>query len=186
VVGLSVVLTFVLTAAFALMESTFTLFAEHIHGLGPQQLGRMFGLAGLTMLILQGGLIGPLVRRFGEGKLIPYGVSTLAIGLVLLPLVPPGWALIAVFILIAIGQGLASPSLQSLISKSTPAEQQGFVLGTNQSMSALARVIGPAAGGLLYTGLDPASPFLAAAAILLGGLLLSVAAVRQNARARAA
>ena len=186
VVGLSVVLTFVLTAAFALMESTFTLFAEHIHGLGPQQLGRMFGLAGLTMLILQGGLIGPLVRRFGEGKLIPYGVSTLAIGLVLLPLVPPGWALIAVFILIAIGQGLASPSLQSLISKSTPAEQQGFVLGTNQLMSALARVIGPAAGGLLYTGLDPASPFLAAAAILLGGLLLSVAAVRQNARARAA
>jgi MFS transporter, DHA1 family, tetracycline resistance protein len=185
VVGLCVLLTFVLTMSFAMMESTFTLFAEHARGLDAPQVGRMFGVAGIVMILVQGGLIRPLVKRFGEGPLVPVGIAILAVGLGLLPFAPPVGAMVAVFVLIAIGNGISSPSLQALISKGTSPDEQGFVLGTNQSMSALARAIGPTIGGLLYTGLGPSSPFLAASGVLAIAVGLAVVAVRQRTRALA-
>jgi len=186
VIGLCVLLTFVLTVAFAMMESTFTLFAEHVRGLDAPEVGRMFGVAGVVMILVQGGLIRPLVRRFGEGPLVPLGIGMLALGLAVLPFAPPVGAMVAVFVWIAIGNGISSPSLQALISKGTSDEEQGFVLGTNQSMSALARTVGPTIGGLLYSGLGPATPFLAAGAVLGLSVLLAFAALRQRAAGVAA
>ena len=179
VVGPAVVLTFVMTAAFALMESTFGVFAADVHQLSPAQLGRMFGAAGLTGIIVQGGLIRPLARRFGEGPLVRVGIALLASGLALLPYADPDGSMVAVFILISIGQGLTTPNLYSLISRHTSPDEQGFVLGTNQSMSALARVVGPTVGGLLYTHISPRSPFQVSALVLVGGLGLAFYALRR-------
>ena len=179
-VGACIVLTFTMTIAFAMMESSFTLFAEHVRGLDAQTVGRMFGIAGITMILIQGGLIGRLVKRFGEARLVPIGIGILTVGLFLLPLAPPPGAMVAVFVIIAIGQGIASPSLNSLISQRTPASEQGFVLGTNQSMSALARTIGPAVAGWIYLG-GPAWPFYASASILGLSIFLAQKAVRQSA-----
>lgn len=183
VVGLCVLLTFVLTSAFGMMESTFTLFAEHVRGLSAAHVGRMFGVAGVVMIVVQGGHIGRLVRRFGEATLVPVGLVLLAVGLALLPLAPPTFPMVAVFTLLAIGQGIANPSLQALISQGTHADEQGFVLGTNQSLSALARVVGPAAGGLLYAGVGPSAPFWAGAVVVVGSVGLAVAAIRRRASA---
>jgi len=180
VVGLCVVLTFVTTFSFALMESTFTLFAEHVRALSAAEVGRMFGIAGLVMVVIQGGLIGRLVKRFGEHTLIPVGIGILAIGLAILPYSPPPVAMTLACCVIAIGQGISSPRLHALVSKGTNPDEQGFVLGTNQSMSALARVVGPTAGGLLYSGLSPAAPLLASAGILLVSVGLAVPAMRQR------
>jgi|AMFO01.1.fsa_nt_gi Arabinose efflux permease len=177
VVGLCVVLTFVTTFAFGMMESTFTLFAEHLRDLDAPTVGRYFGVAGLVMIIVQGGLIGRLVKRFGEAPLVPVGLLLLALGLAALPFAPPPLAMVSVFVLIAIGQGISSPSLNALISKGTSPDEQGFVLGANQSMSALARVIGPATAGLLYAKLAPQAPFLAGAGVLLLGFLVSFLAI---------
>ena len=179
VVGLCVVLTFVLTMSFAIMESSFTLFAEHVRGLGPVEVGRMFAIAGVVMIVVQGGMIRPLVKRFGEAKLVPIGIALLAIGLALLPFAPPFVPLVTVFVLIAIGQGISGPSLHSMISRGATEAEQGFVLGTNQSMSALARGVGPTAAGLLYSNVSPAAPFLASSGILVFGFILAVAAVRR-------
>jgi DHA1 family tetracycline resistance protein-like MFS transporter len=186
VIGLCVVLTFVLTMSFAIMESSFTLFAEHARDLSAAGVGRMFGVAGLVMIVVQGGLIRPLVKRFGEGPLVPTGIAILAVGLALLPFAPPFGPMVTVFIIIAIGQGISSPSLHALISNGTSEEEQGFVLGTNQSMSALARAVGPTVGGLLYAGVSPSAPFLASAAILGLSIFLALAALRQRSRALSA
>ena len=179
VVGLCVALTFLMTVAFSLMESTFTLFAEHVRDLDAIAVGRMFGVAGVTTILIQGGLIGPLVKRFGEARLLPAGIGFLALGLFLLPFAPPFWAMVGVFCIIAVGQGIATPSLQALVSRGTSADEQGFVLGTNQSLSALARAVGPATGGVLYQWLAPEAPFLVSAGMLTVGVLLSFAAVRR-------
>ncbi len=183
VVGLSVLLTFVVTVAFALMESTFTLFAEHVRDLSASGVGRMFGVAGVVTILIQGGLIGRLVKRFGEARLVPVGIALLALGLALLPLAPPVAAMVGVFCLIAVGQGITTPSLQSLVSRGVSEDEQGFVLGANQSMSALARAIGPAIGGAIYMGISPSAPFWFSALLLVGGLGLSLAALRQQRRA---
>ena len=177
-VGLCVVLTFVLTLAFAMMESTFSLFAEHARGLDAPAIGRMFGVAGLVMIFIQGGLIGPLVRAFGERRLVPLGVALLAGALALLPLAPPVLPMVIVFVVIAIGQGITNPSLQGLISRGTSEDEQGFVLGTNQSMSALARALGPIVGGLAFTGFSPGAPFFLSAGVVALAVPLAVLAVR--------
>lgn len=186
VVGRGVILTFVLTLAFAMMESTFTLFAEHVRDLGPREVGRMFGIAGLVTIVIQGGLIGRLAKRFGEDRLVPVGLVVLALGLALLPGAPPFWPMVGVFAIIAIGQGITSPSLQSLISRATSDEEQGFVLGTNQSMSALARTVGPTLGGLAYTLGSPSMPFYLAAVILVASVGLALTATRRIRAAREA
>lgn len=183
VIGLCVVLTFVLTMSFAIMESSFTLFAEHARGLSAPEVGRMFGIAGLVMIFVQGGMIRPLVKRFGEAPLVPVGVALLSVGLLLLPFAPPFVPMVSVFVLMAIGQGISGPSLNALISNGTSDDEQGFVLGTNQSMSALARAVGPTVSGLLYAGIAPSAPFLVSSAVLALGVGLSLVALRQRARA---
>jgi len=178
VVGLCILLTFVMTIAFAVMESTFTLFAEEVRSLGAVEVGRMFGVAGLTMILVQGGLVGRLVKRVGEGPLVTAGLLILVAGLFLLPFAPPPIPMVLVFVIIAIGQGIASPSLHSMISRGTHPDEQGFVLGANQSMSALARAVGPSLGGVLYLS-SQRIPFLASAALLLMTLPLAIVAVRR-------
>ncbi len=186
VVGLCVLLTFVLTSAFGMMESTFTLFAEHVRQLTAAQVGRMFGVAGVVMIVVQGGLIGKLVRRFGEERLVPVGLVLTALGLLLLPLAPPTVPMVSVFTLMAIGQGISNPSLQALISRGTPESEQGFVLGTNQSLSALARVVGPIAGGALYAGVGPSAPFWAGSVVVGASVALAVVAIRRRSSALSA
>lgn len=180
-VGLAIVLNFLMVFAFALMESTFTLFAEHAHGLGPRDLGRLFGLVGVVGIVIQGGLIGPLVRRFGERTLVPLGLAVLALGVFGLPVAPVGAPLLLTFAAIGVGQSLATPSLQGLVSRAAAADAQGTVLGSNQSMSALARALGPITGGLLFERAHGA-PFGVAGAILVGAVLLAVPATARALR----
>ncbi len=185
VVGLCILLTFVMTIAFAIMESTFTLFAEHVRDLHAVEVGRMFGVAGLVMIVVQGGLVGRLVKAFGEARLVPAGLVLLVMGLAMLPFAPPPGPMVCVFAIIAVGQGIASPSLHSLISRGTSPDEQGFVLGTNQSMSALARAVGPTMGGAIYLS-GPAHPFLLSALILALSVPLGVGAVARWQRTKAA
>lgn len=177
VVGPCVILTFIYILAFAAMESTFTLFAEHEHGLRPQDVGRLFGLIGIVGAVVQGGLIGKLVKRFGEAALVPPGLVLLAFGLVLLPLMPMGAPTLVVFAIIATAQGIASPALQSLVSRGAGAHEQGKILGSNQSMGALARAIGPILGGTLFARVGHGAPFYASAALVLVAAGYSVHAV---------
>jgi len=179
-VGLAIVTTFVFILAFAGMESTFTLFAKHAHGLKPEEVGRLFGIIGVVGAIVQGGLISRLVKRFGEAPLIPIGLVFTAIGVALMPFAPLGARLSGCFALIAFGQGIVSPALQSLISRGASADKQGEILGANQSMSALARAAGPIMGGLLFEW-EPSAPFVAAGAVLLVASALSVFAGRRAA-----
>jgi multidrug resistance protein len=172
-IGLCIALTFVQVFSFALMESTFTLFAERSYAMRPADIGRLFGLVGIIGVVVQGGLIGRLVKRFGERPLIPIGLTLLCIGILALPTAAPGAPLALVFCLLAVGQGLTTPSLQSLISRSAAASDQGSVLGTAQSISALARATGPALGGVLFTSGGPAAPFYAAGVLLIGAVALA-------------
>lgn len=173
VIGLCIFLSFLQTFSFALMESTFTLFAERAHGMRPEDIGRLFGFVGVISIVVQGGLIGRLVKRFGERTIIPFGLALLAVGVALLPLAPRGPALFAVFGVMALGQSLTTPSLQALISRSASAGDQGAVLGSAQSIGALARTGGPALGGVLFTAAGREAPFYGGALLLVLAVLVA-------------
>jgi len=172
VVGACIGLMFIATFAFAMMESTFALVAEHVWGMTAREVGYLFGLIGMIGIVIQGGLIGRLSGRFGEVTLLGTGYLLNAAGMLTLAFVGPGAGVWAGCTLLAIGSSIASPSLNSLISRATAADEQGAVLGANQSFSSLARATAPVVGGLLYANWMPVG-----ALIVGGGLMLVAVAV---------
>jgi len=138
--------------AFSIMTASFSLFMMFRLGYDAFHNGWIFAFVGVISAIVQGGLIGRLVKKFGEPLLVIVGALLVAGSLVLVPFVTPLTG-IAVFLLIgattSIGQALLAPSLSSLASKSASAAQQGSVLGVMQSVASLARAVGPSLAALL-------------------------------------
>lgn len=186
VIGLAIGLTFAATLAFAMMEYTFPLVAEHKWQLDERSVGRFFGLIGIIGIVIQGGMIRPLVKRFGEGKLIVAGYLLNVAGLGALAVVMPGVGLPTACALLATGSSIANPSLQSMISRGAGEDEQGAILGVNQSLSALARAIAPWGALALYTQTHRVGPFLGAGAVMLVALFLAIPATQRARRARVA
>jgi multidrug resistance protein len=166
---------FVATFAFSNFETTFSQFLHDIHGLSPHQVSLAFVYIGILMAIVQGGLLGPLVRRFGERTLAVAGGALLAAGFFLLPLPASIKTVFIVLVPISIGVGFVNPSLSSLLSRSAPRDEQGGTLGLSQSMSSLGRIVGPICGQLAYGASGARGPeWIAAActALAIGGVVI--------------
>jgi predicted MFS family arabinose efflux permease len=164
-VGL-LLLLFVTTFSFANMETTFALLGQDQFNFRPDQIGRWFAYMGIIAAVVQGGLISHLVKRFGEPRLIVFGGLLMAAGLLWTPYRPElGWLLVTLAALAA-GQGIVHPSLTSLLSRSADPAEQGAVLGVGQSLSSLARIVGPVWGGILYQTASPAAPYVSVAFLM--------------------
>jgi DHA1 family tetracycline resistance protein-like MFS transporter len=113
----------------------------------------LFAYVGVIAVIIQGGLIGRLVKRFGEMPLVIVGALCFAISLFAVPFVGPAAGGLAGLLIgggvFSLGNSLATPALTSLASKSAPAEQQGTILGVTQSVASLARAVGPSLAAIL-------------------------------------
>ena len=146
---------FLFVTAFSIMTSSFGLFTLYRFGFDAHDTGWIFAFVGVVGAAIQGGLIGRLVKTFGEPALVIVGALLFAASLVLIPFTGPqtGTAtLLALGALFALGNGLATPSLTSLASKSAGAGEQGGVLGVTQSVASLARVVGPLlSAALIYS-----------------------------------
>jgi MFS family permease len=165
---------FLVIFAFSGMEATVGLFVEDRFGWGFVENAWLFTYIGVVMVIVQGGLLGRLARRFGESRLILAGIATMAVGLLLLP-VGRELALLAVATgLLAVGMGLHNPSTLSLISRLTADHRQGGTLGVARSMGALARGVGPLWGGWAFAALGPAWPFWSGALLMTLALVVAV------------
>lgn len=165
---------FLIIFAFAGMETSVTLHGRERFGLTARQLGYFFGLMGVVVATIQGGLIGRLTRRFGERALIIFGAIVLFSGLALVPSVYRIGLLYPVAVLIAMGQGLCHPSLTSLVSRSAPAREQGSILGFSSSMGSLARMTGPFLTGVMYDAYASRGAFYTAAASVLAAFLIAL------------
>lgn len=140
---------FLLTTGFSMMTFVYALFVFHRYGIGPSGTGNLLALVGFIGVLIQGGLIGRLVKRFGEARLATSGAVILAASLFALPLAQSMVALVLASVGIAIGNSLLMPTLTSLASRSVDSRWQGRGLGLLQSGGALARWVGPAVGGWL-------------------------------------
>ncbi len=163
VVGRLIVATLLMTAGFSAMESTFGLWAERVLGMGPRELGLVFSFIGLMIALVQGGVIGPVVKRLGERKTLMTGFALMTLGLASLPLANSYWWQFGPTALLAIGMALSTPCINALLSKSAGAQEQGRVIGVNMSAGSLARIIGPLLGGAVFTAIGPGTSFWLAA-----------------------
>jgi DHA1 family tetracycline resistance protein-like MFS transporter len=149
------VIYFLFIVAFSIMTTSFSLYTMFRFGYDAQHTGYLFAYVGLIAVIIQGGLIGRLVKRFGELSLVIFGAFCFAISLFAVPFVGPAAGGLAALLIgggvFSMGNSLATPALTSLASKSVGPEQQGAVLGVTQSTASLARAVGPSIAALLIS-----------------------------------
>tara|TARA_Y100001978_G_scaffold44381_1_gene39477 strand:- start:878 stop:2221 length:1344 start_codon:yes stop_codon:yes gene_type:complete len=153
--------TFLYMFGFTVMHAVFILYTQMSPdqgglGFSESDNGRIFALIGILGIVTQGGLIGPLTRRFGSLFILRFGLVLTGIGLVLIPYtsIEYVWVwMVVVTGFIAIGNGLFQPSSSAVLT--TLARQDdyelGAVMGSQESISSFARILGPLTGGLVWT-----------------------------------
>jgi MFS transporter, DHA1 family, tetracycline resistance protein len=165
---------FLTTFAFSAFETHFSTFGRLDLGLTQRNAGFALAIVGIVSSLVQGGLIGPVTKRFGNAPLALWGTLTTAAGLTLFG-AASGWLLLvpSMFVLAA-GQGFASPALRAITANRIDPDHRGSVLGVEQSSGAIASVVGPLAGGLAFDHIAHASPFLFGAALfVIAAVILS-------------
>ena len=160
------------------LESTFAIWAEREIHWGPRETGFFFAYIGVLLIVIQGGLVGALVKRFGEARVAAPAIGAMAVGIGMLP-----WSgsipLIAVSgALMTLGYGLGQPALTALISRASPADSQGAILGATHSIQSLVRVVGPISAGALFAAHGRDMPYLVGGAILAVACAVAFSSVR--------
>ncbi len=171
VVGAVLGLFFTATLCFAGMEAILALFCERYFRWGAHQIGYLFAYVGVIAAAMQAGIVGALVRRFGERALVRAGLALMGAAFAAAGLVPPLALFLFVMGLVAVANGMLTPSLSGLISLATPADEQGGILGVYQSLGSLARAVGPVLGGLVFDVVSPGAP------LWMAGIVLGIAAL---------
>lgn len=168
------------TTAFTVVYVIFPLEVEREMGYDRHHAAYLFVFIGLVSAVVQGGLIGRLVRRLGEPTLMTIGAVLLALGLGALPrvIVPGGGLplLFAALVLVAAGSASISPSAAAFVSRVAPPEEQGRALGLLQSMGAVARIAGPVAAGGIAGAVSPRAAFQVASVVAGASALVALLA----------
>ena len=134
---------FCFSLAFAMWVSVFALFAERALNFNASQTSTIFVVSAVVGIVVQAGLIGRLVERFGEGRLAMTGFASLALGYGSVFFVHSLAALLVIVFFWSLGGALLRPTMSSLISQNAPADQRGTILGVNDSLGNVAFVISP-------------------------------------------
>jgi hypothetical protein len=130
------------------------------------RIGFLFAYCGLVSAFVQGGMIGRLVKRFGEPRLIAVSLLGVGISLAMMPFAVTLLGLLLVLALIAGGSGVNRAPTLGLLSIITPASEQGATMGVVQSAGTLGRIFGPLFALGLYEKF-PHVPYVAGAAICI-------------------
>ncbi len=159
---------FVLNFTMSMFETTFALLAAAKVGFGPRDMGITFAILGIFAVIVQGGLIGPLAKKFGDVKLVKAGAVLCAIGLMLI-IVSADYKNIILLVMstvvFMVGNSLMVPTSSSLVTKQS-STGQGASLGLFASFASLGRIIGPVTGGVLF-GISMDLPYIIGSALLV-------------------
>jgi MFS transporter, DHA1 family, tetracycline resistance protein len=122
---------------------------------------------------------GPLSERYGAGRMLAIGMGLTCVCAALQPFSPGGAFTIFLMSLTAIGQSVAWPNVSALISRTADPDRQGAILGLNNAMGALARVVGPFCAGLAFAHVTINGPFWLGAIVVAPAILLAVEAARR-------
>lgn len=207
VVARVLVVTLLYMGAFAAMESVFGLWAESRYAWTAREVGLSFMIVGIVSSLNQAIFTGRLARRFGESRVLAAGMllfgaalviqvlapvawfpaTRLELGALTLPVVQ-GWVIPLVMALGACGMSLAMPNISALISRATPPDRQGAMLGLNMASGSIARVVGPILAGALFSGVGHDWPFLVGALLTVPAAIMAInagRAMRREARTEA-
>ena len=169
--------------AHVVFPSTFVLYASYRYGWDSKTIGLTLTVVGICAMIVQGGLVGRIVKLAGEKTALMIGLVCGVAGFTCYGLANTGWLF---WCAIPVGSlwGLATPPLQGMMSQLVDGTEQGKLQGANTSLTGIAQLIGPAIFTLSFShaigdkNLLLGTPFLLAAFMVSGACLIGVWAVR--------
>lgn len=164
-------------AAFASMEAVFGMWTQDQFGWTTQEVGFAFIAVGTAGLLVQIFLIGPLVARFGEARVIAGGLVILFTAIALPPVFRSPSASVVLMALLMVGHSLAFPNAGALVSRTTPPDRQGSVMGLNMASNALSRIVAPPFFGWVYASHVDA-PYLLCALLIVVMLPVALHVIR--------
>ena len=168
--------------AFASMEAVFGLWTAQHFGWSTHEVGLAFIAVGGAGLSVQTLMIGPLVARFGEARVITGGLLVLIAAVLLPPVIRMPAASVALMALMMVGHSLTFPNAGALVSRSTPPDRQGSVMGLNMASNALSRIVAPPLFGWVFSQQADLPYYLCA--LLIGAMLpVAIGVVRLRAGA---
>lgn len=141
---------FLLYFAHHVFSAVFVLYAGYRYGWGPWQVGTLLALVGVLDMIVQGVLVGPLVKRFGDRAIMVFGLFGGSVGIAMMGLAPD-WITFGLAMLPNALWGLAMPTLQSLMTRHVSESEQGQLQGANMSLASIAGVLSPLFFGWVYS-----------------------------------
>ena len=184
--GLVLIMSFILWLSLAQIEPVLILLVQDDFGWSKTMAYSSFIYIGLLMVLSQGYLVRQWIPKWGERFVNQKGLFVMSMGLMAIAV--SGWLVLPLSVffsmafmllflgvtLFSIGYSLSNTSLNGALSLLTSEKSQGSIFGVNQSLSAMARIIGPAMGGWAYQQLSHESPFLIAGFLAFGAFLLSI------------
>ena len=164
------------TFAQVMLQTTWVLYTNFRFGWTPLENGIALFCVGLTSAVVQAGLLGWLIKRFGEVKLSLLGLASGTIVYVLYGLATQGW-MMYVFILCNLLAFAAGPALQAIVSKATDPREQGALMGSLQSLGSLGIVIVPVIGTGILAEVShlPANDWRIGATFFLSAIMQTLA-----------
>jgi DHA1 family tetracycline resistance protein-like MFS transporter len=175
--GLAVV-NFLAYLAHEIYATVWVLYAMYRYSWNEKEIGVSLAVVGITSMITMAGLVGPVVKRFGERKALFAGLLFGAMGFALFGWAPAGWIFLAAVPVNALW-GLAGPPSQSMMTQRVSASEQGELQGAMSSLRGLAMIFGPGIFSATFAACIAqgrsfsAGPWYLAASILLMALAIA-------------
>lgn len=169
------------------LPSVFVLYADYRYGWDSQHVGYTLAAVGASGGLVQGLLVGPLVKRLGERRALLLGLTCGAVGFAVYGLAPTGrWFLVGVPIMAL--WGLYGPAAQSLMTRRVGPSEQGQLQGALSSLTGIANMVAPAIFSLTFAAALssfrswrlPGAPFVLASAILIAAAGLGIEGSRRR------
>jgi DHA1 family tetracycline resistance protein-like MFS transporter len=175
VAGLAVAFIFTGLAQRGL-ETSWVLYTGHRFGWDERANGLSLALVGLMAAVVQGGLVQPAIRRFGERRAILFGLGLATFTFLGYGLASRGWMMLAIIVVGSLG-GVAGPAIQGLVAGTVKPHDQGKIQGALASLMSLTSIFAPLifVSGLFSFFTSPAAPMeLPGAPFLLGSVLWAI------------
>lgn len=175
--ALLMIANYIFTFAIVNMQVASILLWKEYFMASDQQIGYIFAYVGFFSVIVQGGLIGRLIRKVGEHRLFLWGHLFTFAGVFFVPFIPQDTLFsygLLILLCFAIGTSLVAPINLSMISLYSYKQQQGQILGLSQSVNSFARIMGPFSGSILY-GINFHAPYIVAGLLTIVGTFIALA-----------
>jgi DHA1 family tetracycline resistance protein-like MFS transporter len=168
------------------LPSTWSYYGIERYDWNPRQIGISLMVVGLLVAIVQGFLVGVLVKKFGKRKIIIYGFLLWTVGMFLFSFAKEPWMLYAFLIPYALG-GIAGPTVQGVISNQVSEKEQGILQGSITGLVSVTAILGQLIFSPVFyyfirpegTIYFPGAPYALAALFLLAAFILAFTAIKR-------